>query len=64
MFKVNNKDTRTTSLTTFWFSLLLTLDIFSLFTSVFIVDFEQVYIAGTMLDLKSGNTLCAFFVAH
>ena len=41
MFKVNNKDTRATSVASFWF--LLTLNIFlTLFSSVSIVNFEQV----------------------
>ena len=38
MFKVSNKDIRTTPPV----SLLLTLNIFHTFSSVFIVDFEQV----------------------
>ena len=39
MFKVNNKDTRTTLLA---LALLLTLSIFHFFSSVSIIDFEQV----------------------
>ena len=41
MFKVNNKDTRMTSMT----SLLLTLNVFHTFFLVFIVDFEQVNVS-------------------
>ena len=44
--KVNNKDTRTTCLDVdvILVSLLLTLNIFHTFSSIFIVDFEQVYV--------------------
>ena len=38
MFKVNNKDTKTTSITSFWIY-------FTLFSGVSIVDFEQVKVS-------------------
>ena len=41
MFKVLNKDTRATLLTSFWLSLLLAVNIFQPFPDVYIVDFEQ-----------------------
>ena len=40
MFKVNNKNTIATSLTSFWF-LIVNFEHMSLFPGVFIVDFEQ-----------------------
>ena len=42
MFKVNNKNTRTTSNDVVLMFLLLTFNIFHTFSSVSIVDFEQV----------------------
>ena len=48
MFEVNNKDTRTSSMKSFLF-LLLTLKIFYIFFSVFIVGFEQVMLDGELL---------------
>ena len=50
MFKVNNKDTRTTPGVVL-VSLLLTLNIFHTLFSAFIVNFEQV-IAGWDIDVK------------
>ena len=41
MFKVNNKDTKTTLLASFWW-LLLALNIFHTYSSVSIVNFEHV----------------------
>ena len=41
MFKVNNNNTRTTSLTSFWCFLLLTLNIIHKVSTVFIVHFEM-----------------------
>ena len=47
MFKVNNKNTRTTSLKDVVpVLLLLTMNIFHIFSSVSIVDFEQVNFVG------------------
>ena len=46
MFKVNNKNTRTTSLTSFWRFYCLLWTYFTPFTSVSINDFEQVMLAG------------------
>ena len=42
MFKVNNKNTRTTSLTSFWCFYCSLWTYFTPFSSVLIVDFEQV----------------------
>ena len=46
MFKVNNKNTRTTSLASFWRFYCLLWTYFTPFTSVSINDFEQVMLAG------------------
>ena len=62
MFKVNNKDTRTTS---------LTLNTFQLFSSVSIVDFEQVIVCWVMkasnikfgpINVKQGPNISLFFL--
>ena len=42
MFKVNNKDTRTTPLASFWYLLLLTLNIYTSCSSVSFVNFKQI----------------------
>ena len=42
MFKINNKNTRTTSLRLFWCFYCKLKTHFTPFSSVFIVDFEQV----------------------
>ena len=44
MFKVNNKDTRMTSVTSFWFLYCLHLTYFTNFSGGYIVDFQQVNI--------------------
>ena len=45
MFKVNNKNTRTTFIDVFLVFLLVTLNIFHTFSSISIVDFEQVNVS-------------------
>ena len=48
MFKVNNEDTRTTALTSFWFFYCYFGTYFTSLSSVSIVDFEQEMFAGYM----------------
>ena len=45
MFKVNNKNTRTTSVTSFWGFYCWLWTYFTPFSSVFIVDFELVNVS-------------------
>ena len=56
MFKVNNKNTRTTSLTWSWFSLFLTLNIFASFASVSVIDFEQVNLRESLSESLEAAT--------
>ena len=56
MLKVNNKDTRTASITSTF--LLLTLTYFRPFSSVSIVDFEQVNVSWDVFKLYPLNDRC------
>ena len=42
MFKANNKDTRTMSMTSFWYVVIVKLEHISHLFLVFTVDFEQI----------------------
>ena len=73
MFKINNKDTRTTSLTRFWCRYFYPRTYFQLFlarSSVSIVDFEHVYIyweqpqLSTLMFLKFTLQLLIFGSFH
>ena len=43
MFKANNKDTRTMSMTSFWYVVIVKLEHISHLFLVFTVDFRQLY---------------------
>ena len=51
MVKVNNKSTRTTPLTSFWCFYFLLSTYFTPFSSVYIVDFEQVNVVLSARNL-------------
>ena len=52
MFKVNNKDTRATSLTSFWCFFIVNFEhIFLSFSIVSVVDFEQVILEKKNISL-------------
>ena len=51
MFKVNSKNIGTTSVTSLWYFYCSLWTYFTPFSSVFIIDFEQVNVRWTILDL-------------
>ena len=64
LFKVNNKDTRTTSMTLFWCFYCELLTYFTPFSSVSIVDFEQVSVGWDVSSLIHGDrhqVICIWF---
>ena len=61
MFKINNKNTRTMSVTSFWVFIVNVEQISRIFFLVFIGDFEQVNV-GWIFPLDAGESDNAFFV--
>ena len=57
MFKVTNKNTRTTSMMSFWWLLLLTLKIVYTFFLVytFFIDFEQVNVSWVTIASRNSH---------